>query len=547
MKYIICGLEHIGLRVIESLSELNSEITLITLNRNEPDIFFIKDKLKLIIEGDARNIDILKQAGVDSADHFLVLTSNEVKNIEINCKVKEQNPRIKTALLIKNLNYSEIVKSRFAADKLFHIPSIVSYPIALSCINHNILFSFKDYKSNYYLGHINLAEYPELQKKELSEIETNYKVKIIKHQQSSSSTDSSVFGSEDSFVYLSDNKNCFEKQFHDSRSNVSNVIPEISKEITRGLRLSNGLKKVIAAYSLLILVSVLLFKFSLHISIIDAAYFVITTTTTVGYGDINLMNSSFWVKLYGCFLMLSGAALLATLFGVITDNVISKRLGRYINYYNRNIKNHVIVAGIGSIGFGVVNYLTKMGIKIIVIEKNPENPNIYSLRKRIPVLIGDASDSRILSKANIKKAKALASLIDEDLNNINIIVKGNHLNNNLHTVVRIFSSNFYNKVNGSAEFDNIISASAIAAPYIVCGLIHNDILWAGRIHGKLFSLFKIETSLFYSFKSLKNFSYSVVMTQKDGKSIYPDNEMNIEESDYLFIFGEYKFLEKMKG
>ena len=35
MNYIICGVEHIGIRLIEFLQSLNESISIITLDRNE--------------------------------------------------------------------------------------------------------------------------------------------------------------------------------------------------------------------------------------------------------------------------------------------------------------------------------------------------------------------------------------------------------------------------------------------------------------------------------------------------------------------------------
>ena len=46
-------------------------------------------------------------------------------------------------------------------------------------------------------------------------------------------------------------------------------------------------------------------------------YFVITTITTIGYGDYNLKHAPPWMKLYGLFVMLCGAAMVAMLFGIV--------------------------------------------------------------------------------------------------------------------------------------------------------------------------------------------------------------------------------------
>jgi len=68
MKYIICGLEHVGVRVAEALLDLKEEVTVITLNKGEPSVFLIRQRVANYIEGDARNSETLKLAGIDQAD-----------------------------------------------------------------------------------------------------------------------------------------------------------------------------------------------------------------------------------------------------------------------------------------------------------------------------------------------------------------------------------------------------------------------------------------------------------------------------------------------
>src|SRR5437867_10120113 len=66
------------------------------------------------------------------------------------------------------------------------------------------------------------------------------------------------------------------------------------------------------------------FANALQLSYLNALYFVFTTITTVGYGDIALRDAPDAVKIAGIALMFSGAAFLAVLFGLFTDWVRSE-------------------------------------------------------------------------------------------------------------------------------------------------------------------------------------------------------------------------------
>jgi Trk K+ transport system NAD-binding subunit len=552
MKYIICGLDRIGLMVAKALIDLKEDVTIITKNKDESDLFVIRDSISSYIEGDARSREILKLAGIDQADYFLIFTNNENRNIEINCRAKEIRPDIKTALLIKNVSYAKIIEQGFDANCVFHIPSIVTLPIVSACINKNILHTIKTRENDYFLGSIDCDEHPYLFNKTIGEIENTYHVKIINHfkpgeefSYSSTSDDNVVMGG--SLLYLATEELNF-NNIHDVKSgiNFDQMISETTKhfDFFKGLVIPAGIRRVIALYAILILLSTIIFKIYLGLSVINAVYFVITTTSTVGYGDFNLQNAPFWMKIYGCVIMLAGAALLATLFSAITDNIISKRLGGYVNLYNKKFKDHVIVAGIGSIGLGVVKKLHQMRIKTIVIEKNPDSPNIAGLRNTLPLLLGDASEAKVLLKAGIKEAKTLVALIDDDLNNINIILKGNSLNSQLNTVARIFSNELNKKAKDTFHIDNVISAASIAVPHIICSLIHKHIIWAGYFDNSIYAFFKLESPqhLFNKNKNhlLETFGLHPVLIERNGSVLPVDNETTFIEQDQIFIFSEYQ-------
>ncbi len=80
------------------------------------------------------------------------------------------------------------------------------------------------------------------------------------------------------------------------------------------------------AFGVIIAVSTLVFSLQLGLSPLDAIYFVITTITTVGYGDYSLRDADPAVKVFGILLMLSGPGFIALCFGFITDRTLPARL-----------------------------------------------------------------------------------------------------------------------------------------------------------------------------------------------------------------------------
>jgi len=170
------------------------------------------------------------------------------------------------------------------------------------------------------------------------------------------------------------------------------------------------------------------------------------------------------------------------------------------------------------------------------------------LRNKIPVLIGDSSEQKILIKAGIKQAKTLAALIDNDLNNINIILKGNSLKSDLNTVARIFSHELHKKSATTFQIDNVISVSSIAVPYIICHLIEKNIIWAGYLNGRIYALYSLDLLNIPAFIGLnkrqlmQSHNICPVLVERNH-DLHPVSDGTIfAEKDLVFMFSDYEAL-----
>jgi len=121
---------------------------------------------------------------------------------------------------------------------------------------------------------------------------------------------------------------------------------------------------------LLLVGNALLFARLLNLPLADALYFVTTTLTTVGSGDTTLFKQATFVKLYASALMLLGALMTAVLYALLTEHVIGHRLERLLAARPLPPHGHVIVCGLGTVGFHVVTVLRLLGAPVAVIAES---------------------------------------------------------------------------------------------------------------------------------------------------------------------------------
>ena len=92
------------------------------------------------------------------------------------------------------------------------------------------------------------------------------------------------------------------------------------------------------------------------------------------------------------------------------------------------IHDHAIICGLGRKGFSLAQDLIAHGRKPVVIEQDESNDRIELSRGRgIIVVVGDATDSEVLRRAGIQKARWLISTCGDDGTNAEVAVRARAL------------------------------------------------------------------------------------------------------------------------
>src|SRR5207249_960922 len=120
----------------------------------------------------------------------------------------------------------------------------------------------------------------------------------------------------------------------------------------------------------IVAISTVYFAHAMPLPYLDALYFVWSTVTTVGYGDIAVREASPTVKIVDMALMFVGAGFIAVLFGLFTDWVVKRRLEIAAGRVRVRASGHIVIAGGGNVGFRVADRLREAGRRVVVIERN---------------------------------------------------------------------------------------------------------------------------------------------------------------------------------
>jgi voltage-gated potassium channel len=139
----------------------------------------------------------------------------------------------------------------------------------------------------------------------------------------------------------------------------------------------------------------------------------------------------------------------------------------WVRIVSERMRGHVIVCGLGHVGFRVVQELRDGGVDIVAIEQREQDSFVETVRSmNIPVIVGDARRDEILERAGAAHAKAVICTTDDDLANLEVALDSKRMNPEVRVVMRMFDQRLAAKVGGALDLDQTFSTSAVTAPLV---------------------------------------------------------------------------------
>ncbi len=237
-----------------------------------------------------------------------------------------------------------------------------------------------------------------------------------------------------------------------------------------------------------------------HLSLLNAVYFTVETVATVGYGDYSFSTQPTGMVVFGILLIVAGVTLTTTMFALLTNALVSRRLAQSLGHGRiPGMRGHVVLVGLGSVGMKVLEGLLATGAEVVVIERMESNPYLTEARAlQAPIVIGDATLARTLDSVNLHEAAAVAILTSDDLTNIEtgLAIRG-HLGtrwSEVPVVLRVFDRALGHRLEQSFGFRHVWSTSAIAAPWFVGGALGLDVLFTFYVGNNPFLLARLQVT-----------------------------------------------------
>jgi Trk K+ transport system NAD-binding subunit len=128
-------------------------------------------------------------------------------------------------------------------------------------------------------------------------------------------------------------------------------------------------------------------------------------------------------------------------------------------------RNHIVVCGLGRVGYRVSTQLLKMQQEFVGIERDPDGIFLDELQEEgVTVLIGDVRNREMLERAGIPDASAVIACTQDDLTNLEVALESREMNPGIKVVMRMFDQRLAERVRRGFNINTAFSTSQLAAP-----------------------------------------------------------------------------------
>ncbi len=206
--------------------------------------------------------------------------------------------------------------------------------------------------------------------------------------------------------------------------------------------------------------------------------------------------------------------------------------------------DHIILIGLGHLGYRVVQKLHELDRDVVVIELNPRDDLLANVQAMgLPVLQGDGTREALLESAGVRRAHTIILCTQNDNLNLQMAVKARSLNPSIRVVMRIFDDDFARALERQFGF-SALSATGMAAPVFAATAAGMDITPPITVEGQALSLARLTISAKSKLIGRcvgdleQAYNVSIVFLRNGGeRDLHPASDKQVAGGDTCAVLG----------
>lgn len=158
----------------------------------------------------------------------------------------------------------------------------------------------------------------------------------------------------------------------------------------------------------------------------------------------------------------------------------------WVSILARSSHHHIILCGLGNVGYRILEELMRLGEQVFVIERRADAEFLDQARAiGAEVIIGDARTENLLRSLNVAEARAVIVATNDDLANLEIAMDIREMKVETPIVLRLFDQRLAQRVRGTLGIQVSLSTSQLAAPLFASAALTPGVVGTHRVGERL--------------------------------------------------------------
>jgi Trk K+ transport system NAD-binding subunit len=467
-RFVIAGLSRVAVRVAEALAELGGQVT-VTYREDPAGLApLLPPSVERHQHGGQLQSE-LEHLRVGEAEVFLALADDDLENFEAAVGASVVAPNLPLVLSAVDTSVADLMETHLKARRAYSPASLAAAAFVAGAMGGEAIETMRLGGIQVPICRLHVGPESPIAGKTAADLKTEFGCALVGHQGEGDTWhpaegDRHRIGPGEEIVLGGPVLNVLRaaRANHKSKKAGGPARPVARRQRKRpaGLGFSSTLLPVaVIGTAALLLITALVFAIALDLGPVDALFSAVSTA----FGSPNLPESKSWLKVFAVGSMIAGGALVGALFAYLAALATAERLEQRMGRRAGKLRNHVVVAGLGSVGYEVERHLYELGVSSAVIERAPDHRYSTAVGERSPVLTGDVRLAESLERAGIASASCLIAVTTDDVVNIQACLQARRLNPEIRTVARVFDRALEERAAGALGIDLVISTSKIAA------------------------------------------------------------------------------------
>ncbi len=212
----------------------------------------------------------------------------------------------------------------------------------------------------------------------------------------------------------------------------------------------------------------------LNTSPVEAFYAATKIIVTVGPNP-DVDTGPGWFKVFSSVAMVAALAFTAIFTAGVVDRLLDRRLTAMLGARSVPRKAHVVVVGLGNVGLRLCMVLRELGVRVLAVEGHADNYNVARAKAyEIPVVIGQGGSHFMLQRLSLSRARALAAVTSDEVENISIVGAALGIREDLHTVIRAGRGEVNNETQSLFKLGTVRDVNRIGGTFLAAAALGSD-------------------------------------------------------------------------